>query len=126
MVTEVPSAEGTVTGRAGVGDGVRGSTPVHQDGYAPGDRIDDVNLTVSVDKDVTAPDATGGSTSGGTGTTGGTGTGGGGTVGGSAGGNLASTGAEIPAGALLGASGAVIAAGAGAVLIARRRRMTQG
>ncbi|WP_329445612.1 HtaA domain-containing protein [Streptomyces sp. NBC_01426] len=111
------------------------TTPVHQDGYAPGDRIDDVNLTVSVDKDVTAPDATGGSTtggstSGGTGSTGGTGTGGGGTVGGGGsvggGGNLASTGAEIPAGALLGASGAVIAAGAGAVLIARRRRMTQG
>ncbi|MER6515536.1 HtaA domain-containing protein [Streptomyces sp. NPDC001553] len=112
------------------------TTPVYQDGYAPGDRIDDVNLTVSVDKDVTAPDATGGSTtggstSGGAGTTGGTGTVGGGTVGGgsvggSAGGNLASTGAEIPAGALLGASGAVIAAGAGAVLIARRRRVTQG
>ncbi|MEU9419148.1 LPXTG cell wall anchor domain-containing protein [Streptomyces sp. NPDC048272] len=54
------------------------------------------------------------------------GTVGGGSVGGSAGGNLASTGAEIPAGALLGASGAVIAAGAGAVLLARRRRTTQG
>ncbi|MFF3426331.1 HtaA domain-containing protein [Streptomyces sp. NPDC002602] len=112
------------------------TTPVYQDGYAPGDRIDDVNLTVSVDKDVTAPDATGGSTTGGStaggaGTTGGTGTVGGGTVGGgsvggSVGGNLASTGAEVPAGALLGASGAVIAAGAGAVLIARRRRVTQG
>ncbi|MFD9417722.1 HtaA domain-containing protein [Streptomyces goshikiensis] len=101
--------------------------------YKAGDRIDDVNLAVAVEKDVvlptttptTAPTST--ATTGTTGTTGsttGAATGGGsvGGGGGSVGGNLASTGAEIPAGALLGASGAVIAAGAGAVYLARRRR----
>lgn len=104
--------------------------------YQPGVRLDDINLAVGTDKDVTLP-STGGTgtpgTTGGTGSTGGTattgGTGGttggattGGSAGGSAGGNLASTGSEIPAGALLGTSGAVIAAGAGAVYLARRRR----
>ncbi|MFG2709398.1 HtaA domain-containing protein [Streptomyces goshikiensis] len=102
--------------------------------YKAGDRIDDVNLAVAVEKDVvlptttpttaptgTAPTGTTGGTTGSTtgGTTGGGSVGGGG---GSVGGNLASTGAEIPAGALLGASGAVIAAGAGAVYLGRRRR----
>lgn len=85
--------------------------------YKAGDRVDDVNLTVSVDKDAvvptTAPTAT--ASAGGAG----------GSVGGSVGGNLASTGAEIPAGALLGASGAIVAAGAGAVYVARRRRTAQ-
>ncbi|MFD4134751.1 HtaA domain-containing protein [Streptomyces goshikiensis] len=103
--------------------------------YKAGDRIDDVNLAVAVEKDVvlptttptTAPTST--KTTGTTGSTTGAATGGGsvgggsvGGGGGSVGGNLASTGAEIPAGALLGASGAVIAAGAGAVYLARRRR----
>ncbi|WP_327252475.1 HtaA domain-containing protein [Streptomyces sp. NBC_01244] len=84
--------------------------------YPVGTRADDVNLTVSVDKDAVLPPA-------GTGTTGGTGTAGaGGTVGGV---GLAATGAEIPAGALLGSSAAVIAAGAGAVFVARRRRTAQ-
>ncbi|MFE3792254.1 HtaA domain-containing protein [Streptomyces goshikiensis] len=99
--------------------------------YKAGDRIDDVDLAVAVEKDVvlptttptTAPTST--KTTGTTGATTGGGSVGGGSVGGgggSIGGNLASTGAEIPAGALLGASGAVIAAGAGAVYLARRRR----
>ncbi|MFE9793182.1 HtaA domain-containing protein [Streptomyces goshikiensis] len=103
--------------------------------YKAGDRIDDVDLAVAVEKDVVLPTATptaaptstkttgttgGGSVGGGSagGSVGGGSAGGGGSVGG----NLASTGAEIPAGALLGASGAVIAAGAGAVFLARRRR----
>ncbi|MFE2271325.1 HtaA domain-containing protein [Streptomyces lavendulae] len=121
--------------------------------YKTGVRIDDVNLSVGLDKDATLPSTGGTGTTGGSNTTGGSGTTGGstgtttggtttgGTVGGSSGssgssgttgttgssggsvgGKLASTGAEIPAGALLGASGAVIAAGAGAVYVARRRR----
>ncbi|MFJ7203355.1 HtaA domain-containing protein [Streptomyces sp. NPDC098789] len=101
--------------------------------YPKGERFDDINLAVTVDKDATLPGGTGGTTggsatTGGSGTTGGTGgtAGGGGSVGGSAGGNLASTGAEVPAGALLAASGAVIAAGAGAVFVARRRRTLRG
>ncbi|MFF4419632.1 HtaA domain-containing protein [Streptomyces sp. NPDC001549] len=111
--------------------------------YKAGDAIDPLTFAVAVDKDATLP-STGGTTGGSTGgsnggTTGGTGgttgsttggtTGGtGGTVGGgssSVGGNLANTGAEIPAGALLTTSGVVIAAGAGAVYLARRRRTAQ-
>ncbi|MER6781787.1 MULTISPECIES: HtaA domain-containing protein [unclassified Streptomyces] len=92
--------------------------------YAEGKPTDPVTLSVSVDKDVvipaTAPTATPTSTTGGAGGTGGT-AGGGGSVGG----NLASTGAEVPAGALLATSGAVVAAGAGAVFLARRRRAAQ-
>ncbi|MFI5766311.1 HtaA domain-containing protein [Streptomyces sp. NPDC051563] len=85
--------------------------------YPVGTRADDVNLTVSVDKDAVLP-----TTPAGTGGTGGTGTtGGGGTVGG----GLAATGSEIPAGALLGSSAAIVAAGAGAVFVARRRRTAQ-
>ncbi|MBP0934066.1 HtaA domain-containing protein [Streptomyces sp. KCTC 0041BP] len=101
--------------------------------YKAGDRIDDVDLAVAVEKDVVLPTSTPTTAPTSTKTTGTTGaTTGGGSVGGSGGGsaggggsvggNLASTGAEIPAGALLGASGAVIAAGAGAVFLARRRR----
>ncbi|MBT2477032.1 hypothetical protein [Streptomyces sp. ISL-94] len=41
------------------------------------------------------------------------------------GGNLAATGADIPAGALLAISGPAIAAGAGAVWFARRWRTAQ-
>ncbi|MFD5508572.1 HtaA domain-containing protein [Streptomyces sp. NPDC127051] len=92
--------------------------------YAEGKPTDPVTLSVSVDKDVviptTAPTTTPTSATGGTGGTGGT-VGGGGSVGG----NLASTGAEVPAGALLATSGAVVAAGAGAVFLARRRRAVQ-
>ncbi|MFE9803706.1 HtaA domain-containing protein [Streptomyces goshikiensis] len=98
--------------------------------YKAGDRIDDVDLAVAVEKDVVLPTATpttaptSTKTTGTNGATTGGGSVGGGSAGGggSVGGNLASTGAEIPAGALLGASGAVIAAGAGAVFLARRRR----
>lgn len=87
--------------------------------YPVGTRADDVNLTVSVDKDAVLPTNPAG-TGGSTGSAGAGGTvGGGGTVG------LAATGAEIPAGALLGSSAAVIAAGAGAVSVARRRRTAQ-
>ncbi|AYV27502.1 Htaa [Streptomyces sp. ADI95-16] len=103
--------------------------------YKAGDRIDDVDLAVAVEKDVvlptttpttaptrTAPAGTTGAATGGGSAGGSVGGGSVGGGGGSVGGNLASTGAEIPAGALLGASGAVIAAGAGAVYLARRRR----
>ncbi|WP_030964307.1 HtaA domain-containing protein [Streptomyces sp. NRRL S-378] len=99
--------------------------------YKAGDPIDPLTFSVAVDKDATLP-STGGTTTGGTtgagtgGTSGGTGgTVGGGSAGGSVGGNLADTGAEIPAGALLTTSGVVIAAGAGAIFLARRRRTAQ-
>ncbi len=95
--------------------------------YKAGDPIDPLTFSVAVDKDATLP-STGGSTGGSTngGATGGSTGGTGGTVGGgSVGGNLADTGAEIPAGALLTTSGVVIAAGAGAVFLARRRRTAQ-
>ncbi|KOU80690.1 MULTISPECIES: HtaA domain-containing protein [Streptomyces] len=95
--------------------------------YKAGDAIDPLTFSVAVDKDATLP-STSGSTDGGAtgGSTGGTAGGTGGTAGGgSVGGNLANTGAEIPAGALLTTSGVVIAAGAGAVLLARRRRTAQ-
>ncbi|MFD8884667.1 HtaA domain-containing protein [Streptomyces erythrochromogenes] len=97
--------------------------------YKAGDAIDPLTFSVAVDKDATLPPSTGGTTGGGStgGTAGGTaGTAGGGSVGGgSVGGNLANTGAEIPAGALLTTSGVVIAAGAGAIYMARRRRTAQ-
>ncbi|KOU90676.1 HtaA domain-containing protein [Streptomyces sp. XY533] len=95
--------------------------------YKAGDPIDPLTFSVAVDKDATLP-STGGSTGGSTngGATGGSTGGTGGTAGGgSVGGNLADTGAEIPAGALLATSGVVIAAGAGAVFLARRRRTAQ-
>ncbi|WP_046775097.1 HtaA domain-containing protein [Streptomyces yangpuensis] len=101
--------------------------------YKAGDPIDPLTFSVAVDKDATLPPSTGGTPTGGTtgagtgGTTGGTGgtAGGGSAGGGSVGGNLADTGAEIPAGALLTTSGVVIAAGAGAIFFARRRRTAQ-
>ncbi|MFD5421691.1 HtaA domain-containing protein [Streptomyces sp. NPDC127069] len=88
-----------------------------------GDRVDDVNLTVSVDKETPRPTSSPTSSPTATATTGGT-TGGtiGGSTGGSTGGNLASTGSDVPAGALLASSGAVVAVGAGTVYLARRRR----
>ncbi|WP_030291546.1 HtaA domain-containing protein [Streptomyces katrae] len=85
--------------------------------YKAGDAVDPLTLSVAVDKGVTLP--TGGPTPN-TGGTGGTGA-----AAGSVGGNLASTGAELPAGALLATSGAAVAAGAGAVFLARRRRAVQ-
>ncbi|MFG2338714.1 HtaA domain-containing protein [Streptomyces yangpuensis] len=90
--------------------------------YKAGDPIDPLTFSVAVDKDATLPSTgatTGGTTGAGTGGTGGT------AGGGSVGGNLADTGAEIPAGALLTTSGVVIAAGAGAIFLARRRRTAQ-
>ncbi|WP_030774275.1 HtaA domain-containing protein [Streptomyces sp. NRRL F-2664] len=102
--------------------------------YKAGDAIDPLTFSVAVDKDATLP-PTGGATGGtsGGGSTGGTagaagGSAGGGasvggsTGGGSVGGRLADTGADVPAGALLAASGLVTAAGAGTVHLARRRR----
>ncbi|MCX5378638.1 HtaA domain-containing protein [Streptomyces sp. NBC_00091] len=107
--------------------------------YKPGQPMDPVTLSVAVDKDATLPTPSATSTAtGGTGTTGGTTTTGGsaggsvgggsvgGSAGGSAGGNLAATGSEVPAGALLGASATVVAAGAGAVYLGRRRRTVLG
>lgn len=90
--------------------------------YKAGDAIDPLTLSVAVDKDATLP--AGGTTST-TGTGGAGGTGGTGVTAATVGGSLAATGAEIPAGALLGTSGAVIAAGAGAVHLARRRRTNE-
>ncbi|MEU9378685.1 HtaA domain-containing protein [Streptomyces sp. NPDC048255] len=86
--------------------------------YKAGDALDPLTFSVAVDKDAALP---AGGTAGGTGTTAGGGSAGGSAGGGSVGGNLAATGAEIPAGTLLGVSGAVVAAGAGAVFLARRR-----
>ncbi|MEV7444655.1 HtaA domain-containing protein [Streptomyces sp. NPDC091204] len=99
--------------------------------YKAGDAIDPLTLSVAVDKDATLPTTTAGTTggtggTGGTGATGGTGGTGASVGGGSVGGNLANTGAEIPATALLTTSGAVIAAGAGAIFLARRRRTARG
>ncbi|MGW7333932.1 HtaA domain-containing protein [Streptomyces sp. NPDC054840] len=134
-LTAVPAAF-TAEGAAAFANDTTGSM------YKAGDAMDPLSFAVAVDKDVVLPPTTGGTT-GGTaggsngGTAGGTGgtTGGtaggatgatGGTVGGSSvGGNLADTGAEIPAGALLTTSGVVTAAGAGAVYFARRRRTAQ-
>lgn len=90
--------------------------------YAEGRPTDTVTLSVAVDKDAALPTAapTTAPTTATTGGTGGTGAAVGG--GGSVGGNLATTGADIPAAALLATSGAVVAAGAGAVHLAGRRR----
>ncbi|WP_330238567.1 HtaA domain-containing protein [Streptomyces sp. NBC_00525] len=101
--------------------------------YKAGDQLDPLTVAVSLDKNATLPSGTttGGSTTGGSTTSGGGsgsvggagsvgGVGGAGTVGGS--GALAATGSDVPTGPLLAASGLVVAAGAGAVLVARRRR----
>lgn len=93
--------------------------------YTKGTALDALTVSVALDEDAELPGATGGtggsgstgSTTGGSGSTGATV---GGTVGGSA--SLASTGAGLPAGALIAASGVVVAAGAGVVIAARRRR----
>ncbi|MFD9412830.1 HtaA domain-containing protein [Streptomyces sp. NPDC059989] len=109
----VPAAF-TAEGAAAFANGTTGSR------YKAGDPIDPVSLSVAVDKDVTLP-TTGGTTAVGA-SAGSTSAGGTGLAPASVGGSLAATGAEIPAGALLAASGTVIAAGAGAVWFARRRR----
>ncbi|TWG02710.1 Htaa protein [Streptomyces brevispora] len=106
--------------------------------YQVGEQLDALTVSVALDKDAELPSgesSTGGSSTtggtGGTGTTGGSSTtggsvtggtvgGGGGTVGGS--GALAATGSDVPTGALFAASGLIVAAGAGAVVVARRRR----
>uniref|UniRef100_A0AAU1LQ70 HtaA domain-containing protein n=1 Tax=Streptomyces sp. NBC_00148 TaxID=2903626 RepID=A0AAU1LQ70_9ACTN len=94
--------------------------------YTKGTQLDALTVSVALDEDAELPATGGGSgTTGGSGstagsTTGGSGTVGGGTVGGSA--SLASTGSDVPAGALAAASGAVVAAGAAAVIAVRRRR----
>jgi hypothetical protein len=101
--------------------------------YKKGERLDALTLAVALDKNAELPGAggesgTAGTAGGAAGTTGGGSVGGGsaggsvggGTVGGS--GALAATGSDLPAGALIAASGVVVAAGAGVVIAARRRR----
>ncbi|MGW7083360.1 HtaA domain-containing protein [Streptomyces sp. NPDC054871] len=95
-------------------------------GYKEGDAIDPVTVALSVAEGAELPGGSGGSGSTGGSTGGGTGgassdLGGGGSVGGGTGGSMASTGASVPTGALLGTAGAIVAAGAGAVFVARRR-----
>ncbi|MEU9094298.1 HtaA domain-containing protein [Streptomyces sp. NPDC048428] len=106
-----------------------GATKAFGGMYQAGDQLDALTVAVALDEDAELPStggSTGGSTTGGTSTTGGSSTiggsstGGAGTVGGS--GALASTGSDLPAGTLFAASGAIVAAGAGAVVVARRRR----
>ncbi|MFJ2672119.1 HtaA domain-containing protein [Streptomyces sp. NPDC087525] len=98
--------------------------------YQAGTELDRLTLAVALDEDADLPGTTGGTGTAGTaGATDGSGTAGGGsvggTVGGAGGGALASTGAEVPAGALMGAAGAIAAAGAAVVLAAKRRRTGQ-
>ncbi|MET9660620.1 HtaA domain-containing protein [Streptomyces sp. NPDC006510] len=101
--------------------------------YRAGEQLDALTVAVALDKDAELPGAAGGSGStGGTTTTGGGSAAGGlagGSVGGSAGGgsvggagSLAATGSGLPADALFAASGVAVAAGAGVVIAARRRR----
>ncbi|MFE2299005.1 HtaA domain-containing protein [Streptomyces sp. NPDC059445] len=100
--------------------------------YTEGTELDPVGLSVALSDDAQLPDGDGGSDSGsgsgagsdGSGTSSGT-TGGTGTTGsttGGAGGALASTGSELPAGALGAAAAVTVAAGAGVVVAMRRRR----
>ncbi|MFF9397552.1 HtaA domain-containing protein [Streptomyces sp. NPDC014744] len=103
--------------------------------YGKGEQLDPLTVAVALDKDAELPGAAGGSGSGGsagsTGSTGlaggsaslGGGSVGGGSVGGSVGGSgaLASTGSDIPTGALIAGAGIVVATGAGVFLAARRR-----
>ncbi|WP_435241041.1 HtaA domain-containing protein [Streptomyces cucumeris] len=97
--------------------------------YQPGEKLDPVSVTVSLDEGAGLPGDTGGgdgdSGTGGAGSTGGDGgagavTGGGTTGGGT--GSLASTGAGIPGEALVGGAAAMVAVGAAAVFAAARRR----
>ncbi|MGW1103759.1 HtaA domain-containing protein [Streptomyces sp. NPDC002540] len=95
--------------------------------YPAGEQLDALTVAVALDEDAALPAGAGGT--GSTGLAGGPttavgGSVGGGSVGGSVGGSgsLASTGSDIPAGALFAASAVVVAAGSGAVFAARRRR----
>lgn len=91
--------------------------------YKEGDAIDPVTVALSVAEGAELPGGSGGSTGGSTdsGSTGGGSSDLGGTVGGGTGGSMAATGASVPTGTLLGVAGAIAAAGAGAVFVARRR-----
>ncbi|MFI0943719.1 HtaA domain-containing protein [Streptomyces sp. NPDC021020] len=95
--------------------------------YEKGAALDPVTLAVSLSDDAGLPTAapttggTSGGTSGGAGTSGGTGTDGAGSVGGT-GAQLAETGAGVPTGALVGAAGALVLAGAAFTVTAARRR----
>ncbi|MFD6434480.1 HtaA domain-containing protein [Streptomyces venezuelae] len=92
--------------------------------YKPGEKLDPVTVALSSKAGANLPeagDATGDGEAGGTGTTG-SGTTGSGSVGGGGTGTLAATGSSVPSTALLGAAGVALAAGAGAVVAARRRR----
>ncbi|MFB7187585.1 HtaA domain-containing protein [Streptomyces sp. NPDC056230] len=91
--------------------------------YPAGQQLDALTVAVALDEDAALPGGAGGT--GSTGLAGGSTTAGGGSVGGGSvggSGSLASTGSDIPAGALFAASAVVVAAGAGAVFAARRRR----
>ncbi|MGW3915188.1 HtaA domain-containing protein [Streptomyces sp. NPDC005070] len=99
--------------------------------YAEGAELDPVGLSVALNDDAQLPGGDGGSDSGsgsgsgGSGTSSGT-TGGAGTTGSTTGGvsgALASTGSELPAGALGAAAAVTVAAGAGVVVAMRRRRI---
>ncbi|MEW1611636.1 MULTISPECIES: HtaA domain-containing protein [unclassified Streptomyces] len=95
---------------------------VHLDGDGDGVACESGESGGSTGGSTTGGSTIGGGTVGGS-TTGGSTTGGsttGGSVGGS--GALASTGSDVPTGALTGASGLVVGAGAGIVIAARRRR----
>ncbi|GAA3081407.1 HtaA domain-containing protein [Streptomyces rectiviolaceus] len=95
--------------------------------YKEGDAIDPVTVALSVAEGAKLPGGSGGTGgTGGSADSGSTGggsadLGGGGSVGGGTGGSMASTGASVPTGALLGTAGVIVAAGAGAVFVARRR-----
>ncbi|MFK4064288.1 HtaA domain-containing protein [Streptomyces sp. NPDC029674] len=92
--------------------------------YRPGEKLDPVTVALSTSAGAALPaggsESGGATTGGGTGTTGSGSVGGGGSVGGS-GGALADTGSSVPSTALLGVAGVALAAGAGAVVVARRR-----
>ncbi|GAA0187953.1 MULTISPECIES: HtaA domain-containing protein [Streptomyces] len=103
--------------------------------YAAGAELDPVSLAVALTEGAELPVGTGGSdggdngaggsgtdTDGGSDASGSTTGGVGSTVGGDLAGSLASTGSDVPVGALGAAAGAAVAAGAGVVLALRRRR----
>ncbi|MFJ2063247.1 HtaA domain-containing protein [Streptomyces albidoflavus] len=108
---EVPAAF-TADGAAVFANDTTGSM------YEEGEAIDPVTLALGLTDDAQLPGGPGGSGGNGGSGNGGSGTGGTGTVGSGA---LASTGAEVNAGALAGAAALVVAAGAGVVVAARRR-----
>ncbi|MFF8531089.1 HtaA domain-containing protein [Streptomyces sp. NPDC015532] len=95
--------------------------------YAEGAELDPVGLSVALSDDAELPDGDGsdsGSGSDGSGSSSGT-TGGAGTTGSTTGGvsgALASTGSQVPAGALGAAAAVTVAAGAGVVVAMRRRQ----